>query len=226
MEMSNSGRKPKVASSRLLNDGSMSAKKEMGEGAGIAALSSRNLLRRYLHADLGSDLPCPPVAVGEIDPQMGFVFRRPISPVQDFRFQNSTADGSGFLPPETPNRTTITTPSSGERRVSVGRERENMLRRLREAGDSMGMNQPGTDEFGSGPACPSGDFRYLPTLHNPRQPAVDAYNRTPQLQAQVGPVDRSYERVLDDSSGVPERFHQGQRVETTESAIVRSGLSP
>jgi hypothetical protein len=153
MERLDSGRQLKVASNRLLDGGNMSAKKDLGEESGVAALSSRKVLRRYFQAAVGSDLTTPSVAFGEInpqtDPQMGSVFRRPISPVQDFHFQNSTVDGPGFLLPETPSRTTIATPSSGVRRVSVEKEREDMLRRWAEAGESMGLNQPVTEQSGS-----------------------------------------------------------------------------
>ncbi len=116
--MSNSERSSKTASGRMLDDRVMSGKKEMGDGTRLVSSNPRDLLRRYLQAELDTDRMLTPVTGGKIDPQMGSVFQRPISPVQDFRFQGSTVDESG-PPLETPNCKTITT-NDGERRFSVG----------------------------------------------------------------------------------------------------------
>ncbi len=72
--MSDSGRPSKAASGRMLDDGPMSKRKEMDDGTGSVMSNSRNILRRYLRADLDSDRMLSPVSGGKIDPQMGSVF--------------------------------------------------------------------------------------------------------------------------------------------------------
>ena len=97
--MSNSDRPSISASGRLLDEGSRSEKKEMGDEAGLVMSNSRDILRRYLHAGLDSDRRHTSLSGGIIDPQMGSVHHRPISPVQNFRFQHLTVDGSVPPPP-------------------------------------------------------------------------------------------------------------------------------
>ncbi len=93
--MSNSGIQPKTASGRILDDGSSSEGKEMGNGNGMIASHSKDLLRRLLRAGVDSDRRHTLVTPGKIDPKMpmGSVFPRPDAPAQDFQFQNSTVDG-------------------------------------------------------------------------------------------------------------------------------------
>ena len=52
MELSDSGRQQKPASSRMLDDGITSGSKEMVGGSAVATSSSRDIMRRLLRADL------------------------------------------------------------------------------------------------------------------------------------------------------------------------------
>jgi hypothetical protein len=240
--MSNSERSSRSASGQMLDDGVMSGKNEMGAGTRLVSSNSnpRDLLRRYLRADLDTDRMLTPVTGGKIDPQIGSVFQRPISPVQDFRFHGLTVDESG-PPPETPNRNTITI-NDGEHRFSVGRDSENFPNTWVETGDQMGQNPPGEDQlndFGSGHNVSSGEFRYRPTLTDKhllyvRQSAIDVYNQTPQ--ASLGgksPQELVYQREtfpsqLPEGPGtVPERFHQGREsLSVIQNITIRESKRP
>jgi hypothetical protein len=79
--MSNPERRQKAASGRMLDDGTTSGRKEMGDKSGMITSNSKDILRKFLHAGVGSDRRLTPVAVGKRDPQMGSVVPRHISPV-------------------------------------------------------------------------------------------------------------------------------------------------
>ena len=229
--MSNSGLLSKAASGRMLDDGSMSGRKEMGDETGFnSSTFSRNILQRYLHADRNPDRRLTQgVTGGEIDPIMGSVFPRPISPVHDFPFRSSTVDESDSHLPETPIRTPITTPiSSGEHRFPMGGEREDILGARIEPGNQMHQ----IDDFGSVPAYPSGDFRYLSA--SLRQSAIDVYNKTPQARlGGISPHDLIYQREEvtskrpEGEGTVPERFHLGREsLSVIRNVTVRESKRP
>ena len=242
MELSNSGRQQQPASSRMLDDGITSGSKEMVGGSAVATLSSREIVRRLMRADLDLDRTRTPVAVGKIDPQMGSVFRRGVSPVQHIRSRNATVDGFALPHPETPTRSRIISPAglvelggSGEgggERLGDGESSGNDLRRKwGVSGEYAEQNQPGSDqrnEFGSDFNCPSGDFHYLPTSRNLGQIAIDAHNLAPQIAlGGNSPHELVYGRgvstqIRESSTIVPERFHQGREsLSVTRNVTVR-----
>ncbi len=77
--MSNSGIQPRTASGRKLEDGSSSEGKEMGNGNGMIASQSKDLLRRLLRASGDSDRNHAIATPGKFDPKMpmGSGFPRP-----------------------------------------------------------------------------------------------------------------------------------------------------
>ena len=66
LEMSDSGTQPKAASGRMLDDGSSSEGKEMGNGNGMIASNSKDLLRRLMRASVDSDRRHTLVAPGKL----------------------------------------------------------------------------------------------------------------------------------------------------------------
>ena len=77
--MSHSGRQPKTASDRLLDDGSISEREELGNGTELVSSSSRDIVRRLLRAGMDADREHAPMTAGKIEPRMGSVFSGHIS---------------------------------------------------------------------------------------------------------------------------------------------------